>query len=218
MALAIFDLDETLISLDSDLAWGEYLVSQGLLDKTEFMAKSDYFYQQYLAGELDIHEDLAYVCSVLARFPMAKLVSLRQDFLRQCIEPHILPKGLALIADHRQAGDYPMIITSTIAFVVEPIAERLGIDTLIAPIPEVQADRFTGKLLGVPSFAEGKVQRLNEWLQDQPHTLAGSHFYTDSHNDLPLLRLVERPVAVDPDAKLHKEAALNNWPVISLRD
>ncbi|MGI9322666.1 MAG: HAD family hydrolase [Pseudomonadales bacterium] len=218
MGLAIFDLDETLIATDSDLAWGEYLVSEGLVDADEHREKSAYFYEQYQRGELDVREDLAYVCSVLARFSMPQLHELRAGFVRECIEPSILPKGKALIAEHRGKGDFPLVITSTIEFVVEPIVQLLGIDTLIATIPEIADDRYTGNILGIPSFGEGKVQRLNEWLAGGAHTLDGSYFYTDSHNDLPLLNLVEHPIAVDPDLKLQQAAEKNGWQIISLRD
>ena len=218
MALAIFDLDETLIAVDSDHAFGDYLAAEGLVDASEQRVANERFYRQYQEGRLDIHAYLAHVCGLLARFPMAELLALRQDFVQRRIAPAVLPAGLALIARHRQQGDHPLVITSTLEFIAEPIVkELLGIETLIAPQPELRDGRFTGKALGTPSFGAGKVTRLQEWLAATGHTLAGSHCYTDSHNDLPLLRAVERPVAVDPDPQLRQAAEANAWPIITLR-
>ena len=134
------------------------------------------------------------------------------------VEPLLLPKAEALINEHRQKNDDLLIITSTIEFVTRPIVDRLGIETLIAPIPEIKNNRYTGNIVGTPSFGSGKVIRLNQWLSETEHTMTGSHFYSDSHNDLPLLRLVDHPVAVDPDDILRQEAKEKAWRIISLRD
>ena len=217
MALAIFDLDETLLSADSDHAWGEFLVQKGLVDKGEHRRKNDRFYAQYQAGELDIIAYLRYCCSLLARFPMSELEQYRAEFVASIVEPFIRPAALELLAMHRSQGDFPMVITSTNEFVARPIVDRIGIRTLIAPVPEVRDNRFTGNISGVPSFGEGKVTRLDEWLQETGETMTGSYFYTDSHNDLPLLRRVDNPVAVDPDDRLKQEARANHWPILSLR-
>ena len=216
MPLAIFDLDDTLIATDSDQAWGEFMVNKGLV-AAEYQEENDRFYAQYLAGELDIHAYLASCASLLAPHAMEDLLGYRRDFIATKIEPLLLSRALALVNFHRQQGDFLMVITSTMEFISRPIVDKLGIDTLIAPVLEIKHNRFTGKLVGVPSYAEGKVTCLMDWLKDTNQNLLGSYFYTDSHNDLPLLRQVDHPVAVDPDDRLRREATANEWPIISLR-
>jgi HAD superfamily hydrolase (TIGR01490 family) len=218
MSLAIFDLDETLISIDSDHAWGEFICELGLVDRDQYRARNDAFYEDYKQGQLDVRAYLRFACGVLARYPMNQLVDWRQQFVETVIEPAILPAAVALVNRHRRAGDYPIVITSTQRFITETIVERFGIETLIAPEPEIVAGRFTGEVVGVPSFGQGKVTRLNAWLADHGHSLKGSYFYSDSRNDLPLLRLVDHPVAVDPDETLRQEAEQKRWPIITLRE
>ncbi len=218
MALAIFDLDNTLLAGDSDHAWGEFLVQQGLVDEKVFKEKNDYYYQQYQAGALDIHEYLEFALLPLTQYPKEQLLALRDQFLQEMIEPMITEKGRALLADHRANGDYLLIITATNAFVTQPIAERLGVDAIIATDPEVVDGQYTGKVAGVPSFQHGKVTRLDNWLAQNQLSLAGSYFYSDSHNDLPLLEKVDHPVAVDADPQLTQVAQDKGWPIISLRD
>ncbi len=218
MPLAIFDLDETLIASDSDHAWGQFIIEKGLVEAAEYQRENDRFYSQYKAGELDIDESLRFCCSLLARHPMAELCRYREEFVAVKIEPLLLTKAMELLAFHRGRGDFLMVITSTLEFISRPVVDRLGIDTLIAPIAEIKNNRFTGNIIGVPSFAQGKVARLNTWLEATNKNLTGSYCYTDSHNDLPLLRQVDNPIAVDPDDKLRQEARANQWPIISLRD
>lgn len=217
MALAIFDLDETLISSDSDHEWCQFLVNRGLVDAETHNRQSDAFYKQYQLGELDIDAYLAFACSVLTKFSMDELFALRSEFIEEVIKPLILPRARELIARHLEAGDYPMVITSTIEFVTSPIVELFCIETLIAPVPEIIDSRYTGNITGTPSFAQGKVTRLKQWLDENDENLSGSYFYSDSHNDLPLLHRVDHPVAVDPDEKLRAAAKENNWQIISLR-
>lgn len=217
MALAIFDLDETLISSDSDHEWCQFLVNRGLVDAETHNRQSNAFYTQYQLGELDIDAYLAFACSVLTKFSMEELSALRSEFIEEVIKPLILPRARELIARHLEAGDYPMVITSTIEFVTSPIVELFCIETLIAPVPEIIDRRYTGNITGTPSFAQGKVTRLKQWLDENDENLSGSYFYSDSHNDLPLLHLVDHPVAVDPDQKLRAAATENNWQIISLR-
>ncbi len=221
MALAIFDLDETLIASDSDHEWGQFLADNNIVDPEVHKEKNDYFYQQYLAGELNIDEYLDFACSVLTRFDLPTLHEYRRAFVAERIEPVILPAAEEIIASHRKAGDFLMVITSTIQFVVEPIVARLGIETLIAPVPELIDDRYTGRIVGTPSFGEGKLLRLNEWLQSDvgaSFNMEGSFFYSDSHNDLPLLNVVDHPVAVNPDDKLRSVANEKQWKVLDIRD
>ena len=218
MALTIFDLDETLIAADSDHEWGQYVVDKGLVDAQEHKKKNDDFYEQYKAGQLDIDEYLQFSCSVLTQYSIEDLHRFRAEFVAQRILPIILEKAQDLVKKHRQLGDTLLVITSTIEFVTRPIVDEFGIDILIAPDPEIVSNRYTGRIVGVPSFAAGKVTRLEQWLANRQESLEGSSFYSDSHNDLPLLRLVDNPVAVDPDRILRAKAEESQWPIISLRD
>lgn len=218
MALAIFDLDHTLINGDSDHAWGQFLVENQLVDPVEYKQKNDWFFEQYLAGGLDVHEYLAFALKPLTQFPLDQLLQLRDRFLKECIIPIISRKSRELIAQHREQGDTLLIITATNGFITYPIAQLLGIDQIIAPHPEFINGAYTGKIVGVPSFQHGKVIRLQDWLAEHQQSLEGSWFYSDSDNDLPLLEIVDNPVAVDPCAKLETVAKARQWPIISLRD
>jgi HAD superfamily hydrolase (TIGR01490 family) len=215
--LALFDLDNTLLAGDSDHAWGDYLCERGILDGVAYKARNDDFYQDYLAGRLNISDYLNFSLEILGRSQMAQLEQWHREFMRDCIEPIILAKGEALLAEHRAAGDKLLIITATNRFVTGPIAARLGVDTLLATECEMHDGRYTGRTTDVPCFKEGKVTRLNRWLAETGMRLDGSSFYSDSMNDLPLLEQVSRPIAVDPDPRLQAEAERRGWPVISLR-
>ncbi len=218
VALAIFDLDNTLISGDSDHGWGQFLVEQGLVDAELFKQKNDYYLEQYQLGQLDILEYLEFSLQALTAFPTETLFELRQQFVREKILPIITTKSRQLLQEHRDKGDYLLIITATNLFVTEPIAKELGVDDIIATEPEVINGQYTGKISGIPSFQEGKVKRLAAWLEQNTLSLEGSYFYSDSHNDLPLLKQVDHPVAVDADDTLTAYAQQNNWPIISLRE
>ena len=218
MPLTIFDLDETLIAADSDHEWGQFVVDKGLVDAQKHKKKNDDFYALYKAGQLDIDEYLQFSCSVLTQYSIEDLHRFRSEFVAQRILPIILDKAQDLVKKHRQLGDTLLVITSTMEFVTRPIVDEFGIDILIAPDPEIVSNRYTGRIVGVPSFAAGKVTRLEQWLANRQDSLEGSSFYSDSHNDLPLLRLVDNPVAVDPDPILREKAEENQWPIISLRD
>lgn len=216
MALAIFDLDNTLLAADSDHAWGQYLVDRKLVDGHEHQRRNDEFYQDYKTGTLNIYEYLAFALKPLSQHPLPLMLTEREQFLQERIQPLISQKSRDLIQQHKDAGDTLLIITATNAFVTEPIAELLGIEHLIAPVPEMVNGAYTGNITGIPSFQQGKVTRLREWLSHRQLTLQGSYFYSDSHNDLPLLQEVDHPVAVDPDDTLKAYAEQQGWPVISL--
>ncbi|NBA97892.1 HAD family phosphatase [Pseudomonas sp. R5(2019)] len=218
MRLAIFDLDNTLLGGDSDHAWGDYLCERGILDPVAYKNRNDEFYQDYLAGKLDLNAYLEFTLEILASTEMAQLDEWHNDFMRDCIEPIVLLKGLALLKKHRDAGDTLVIITATNRFVTGPIAARLGVETLLATECEMADGRYTGRSTDIPCFREGKVTRLNRWLEETGLNLEDSYFYSDSMNDLPLLEQVANPVAVDPDPKLRAEAERRGWEVISLRD
>ena len=216
MALAIFDLDNTLLAGDSDYLWGVYLAESGVVDREHHERENARFYEAYKAGNLDIYEFLAFSLRPLAENSPADLERWRADFVDRIIDPIITPEARAIVEMHRRSGDTLMIITATNTFVTAPIAERFGIPHLIAPEPERVDNRYTGRVTGVPSFREGKVTRLRAWLGNNDMTLHDSHFYSDSHNDLPLLELVDHPVAVDPDDRLRATAAERQWPVVNL--
>lgn len=218
MALAIFDLDETLIAADSDQAWGDFIASRGLLDAKRQRAQNLAFYDDYKRGELDIDAYLKFSCAALALYDMATLEALREEFFEERVRALLLPKAGELVERHRRQGDCLLVVTATIQFVTEPIVKYFGINHLIAPTPEIKNGRYTGEVTGTPSFREGKVIRTREWLAQTGQTLEGSYFYSDSHNDLPLLELVDFPVAVDPDPVLAGIATERKWPIISLRD
>ena len=218
MALVIFDLDNTLIAGDSDHAWGEFLVERKIVDAEYYQTKNDQFFQDYQSGNLIIEEYLAFALEPLANNTLEDLLSWREAFLTEKILPLMLPKAKALIEKHRKQGDYLLIITATNHFVTERIAKILEVDDLIATEPEKDSLGFTGKIAGTPSFKEGKIIRLNDWLKNHNHSMTGSYFYSDSHNDLPLLELVDNPVAVDPDDTLRAYCEKNKWPVQTLRN
>ncbi|MFP1682211.1 HAD family hydrolase [Alloalcanivorax sp. C16-1] len=219
MTLAIFDLDNTLIAGDSDHQWGEFLVDRGEVDGAGYKAANDRFYQDYLDGTLDIFAYQEFVLSVLKGRDLDELHALRRDFMDQVIDALWLPAAEQLVARHRQQGDTLMIITATNDFITAPIAERLGVPHLIATTAERdERGGYTGRVAGVPSYRDGKVERLNDWLARHGESLDGSWFYSDSHNDLPLLGKVDHPVAVDPDDTLAREARERGWPILSLRE
>lgn len=217
MALAIFDLDNTLIAGDSDHAWGQFLVEKAIVDAQEYKEANDQFLLDYQNGELDILKYLSFALKPLAEYPMETLLEWRKEFFVEKIKPIMLDKAIALVEKHRSAGDTLLIITATNHFVTEPIAQAFGIETLIATLPELVEGKYTGRVAGTPSFKEGKITRLNEWLESNHHSLEGSYFYSDSHNDLPLLKLVDSPIAIDPDETLREYSENNNWPVQTLR-
>jgi HAD superfamily hydrolase (TIGR01490 family) len=217
MPLALFDLDNTLIAGDSDYLWGRFLVERGLVDGERYERANEQFYADYRAGCLDIHAFLRFALAPLAAYPLDQLLALRDEFVRERIDPIRLPAARDLIDRHRAAGDTLMVITATNAFVTAPIAAAFGVPHLIATEPELRDGRYTGEVVGVPAFRTGKVERLKAWLEERDGDLGGSIFYSDSINDLPLLLEVERAVAVDPDPLLLAEAQRRGWPVLSLR-
>ena len=220
MRLALFDLDNTLLAGDSDYEWGQFLIDRGVLEREAYEAQNRAFYDQYKAGTLDIHEFLGFALRPLADHTPDELERWHRDFMHARIEPMMLPAARALVRRHLDAGDLCAIITSTNSFVTRPISRAFGVEHLIATEPEQRNGRFTGRVAGLPSFRHGKVRRLDEWLAGLGRRFADfgeSACYSDSHNDLPLLERVSRPVAVDPDETLAREAARRGWERISLR-
>ncbi|NHZ82225.1 HAD-IB family hydrolase [Massilia sp. CCM 8695] len=218
--LALFDLDHTLLPIDSDHEWGEFLVRTGAVDPVEFKRRNDQFYAQYQAGTLDPVDYLDFALGTLARFPRKELDAMHAQFMAEVIEPAIRPRARALLQQHIDAGDLVAIITATNRFVTAPIAKALGVEHLIAAVPEEDADgNLTGKLVGVPTSGAGKVSHTHAWLAQLGTPLDGfgrSHFYSDSHNDIPLLSVVTHPVATNPNAVLATHATRLGWPLLHL--
>lgn len=223
MRLAIFDLDNTLIAGDSDHAWGEFMVAEGMVDPQVYKDANDRFYEDYERGELDLAAYLNFSLEPLTRYSLEQLEQLHDTFLKRVVEPMMLAKAKALLKQHRDQGDYLLIITSTNGFITKPIAKALGVDDILATDAEIIADRYTGKMTGIPCFQAGKITRLEQWLETAESqgfhgNLDDCYFYSDSLNDLPLMLKVANPVAVDPDDALRAHAENAGWSVISLRD
>ena len=218
--LALFDLDHTLLPIDSDYEWGQFLVRTGAVDPIAFKRANDEFFEQYKAGTLDPVEYLEFALGTLARFPRPRLDAMHAQFMREVIDPAITPQARKLLQDHHDAGDLICIITATNRFVTAPIAKALGVEHLIAALPEEDAaGNLTGKLLGTPTSGPGKVTHTHAWLEKigMPLEAFGrSHFYTDSHNDIPLLSVVTDPVATNPNAALSAHATSLGWPSLHL--
>lgn len=221
MRLALFDLDNTLLNGDSDYEWGQFMVERGVVEREAYESQNRIYYQQYVDGTLDIHEYLGFALRPLAAHSPEELSRWHAQFMRERIGPMILPAARALVRRHLDAGELCAIITATNSFVTGPIAREFGIEHLIATEPERARDgRFTGRVAGTPCFREGKLARLDEWLARlgrRTSEFESSTCYSDSHNDLPLLERVTRPVAVDPDETLAREAVRRGWERITLR-
>ena len=220
MNLALFDLDNTILAGDSDYNWSRFLIQEGYLDGAIHAEKNEKFYADYKAGTLDIYAFVEFQFKPLARNPRTVLNQLLKKYVEEVIKPMITDKARALVKGHQEAGDLIIVITATNSFITKPIAALFGIENLIGTDPEEKEGEFTGKVSGLPSFKEGKVTRLEAWLKSKNLSLASfekSYFYSDSHNDLPLMEKVTHPVAVDSDDILSEYATSKGWPQISLR-
>lgn len=220
MDLVLFDLDNTLLAGDSDFEWAQFLISKGVLDREVYEARNQAFYDQYKAGTLDIFEFLDFQLKPLARHSRAQLDAWHREFLDTRIRPMMTPQSQALVKEHLASGAVVAIVTATNSFVTGPIARAFGIPHLVATIPAQENGAFTGKPRGTPAFKAGKIERVEAWLESLGlcwESFGKSSFYSDSHNDLPLMKKVNNPVAVDPDDTLRAHATAQGWPVISLR-
>ena len=220
MNLVLFDLDNTLLAGDSDFAWAQFLIGKGVLDREVQEAKNITFYEQYQAGTLDIFEFLDFQLAPLARHPRAQLDAWHREFMAQSIMPMMTDAARALVQQHLDSRALVAVVTATNAFVTGPIVREFGIPHLVATIPAQEGGHFTGKPRGMPAFKAGKIERVESWLESLGlHLGSFEHtwFYSDSHNDLPLMKRVSNPVAVDPDDTLRTHALEHGWPVISLR-
>ena len=217
MALALFDLDNTLLAGDSDYLWGVFLVEKGLVEASVYEQANERFYKQYADGELDIHEFLNFSLNPLSKIAADTLNQLHEEFMESHIRPIMTSIGQDTVNQHKQAGDTTLIITATNSFVTAPIAKAFGVEHLIATEPEIIDGKYTGEIAGIPSFQEGKITRLNDWMTKNNKSLLNSTFYSDSHNDLPLLEVVDNPIVVDGDDTLRDVAEERNWLVMSFR-
>jgi HAD superfamily hydrolase (TIGR01490 family) len=217
MTLAIFDLDNTLLSGDSDHAWGLFLAELNVVDANHHRREQERYYMDYVAGKLDIHEFLRFQLRALKDNDPGDLTQWRERFVAEKILPMISRHAYDLVQRHRAQGHTLMIITATNRFITQPIAREFDVDVLIATEPEMVNGRFTGEVQGIPCFQDGKVALLNAWLTEHGADLNGSWCYTDSHNDLSLMQLVDHPVAVNPDTVLTAEAKRHGWPILEFQ-
>ncbi len=220
MELVLFDLDNTLLAGDSDFEWAQFLISKGVLDKEVYEARNQQFYDQYKAGTLDIFEFLDFQLKPLARHSRAQLDAWHREFMDTRVRPMMTAKSQALVRERLATGAVVAIVTATNSFVTGPIARAFGIPHLVATIPAQENGAFTGQPRGTPAFKAGKIERVEAWLESLGlcwESFSRSRFYSDSHNDLPLMGKVSDPIAVDPDDTLRAHAGAHGWPVISLR-
>jgi HAD superfamily hydrolase (TIGR01490 family) len=218
--LTLFDLDNTLLGGDSDYGWAQFLIEQGVVDGEDYERRNAEFFADYKAGRLDIHAFLEFQMLPLAANEPAALLAWRERFIAEKIRPMLLPIGRKLVDERLAAGDLIAIVTATNSFITRPIAALYGVSHLVATEPEVIAGRFTGRPSGEPCFQAGKLACLEAWLAGLNRKLsdfAESWFYSDSHNDLPLMLAVTNPVAIDPDPVLAAEALSRGWPIASWR-
>jgi HAD superfamily hydrolase (TIGR01490 family) len=219
--LTLFDLDNTLLAGDSDYGWAKFLIEAGVLDADAYEQRNAEFFADYQAGRLEIHAFLDFQLRPLAEHDLAQLLAWRERFLVEKIRPMLLPAAQAVVAERLDAGDLVAVVTATNSFVTRPIATLYGIEHLIATEPEMVAGRFTGRVSGEPCFQAGKLTCVRAWLEKSQQYLgdfAESWFYSDSHNDLPLLTAITHPVAIDPDPVLAQHARTRGWPILTWRD
>ena len=219
MNLTLFDLDGTLIPGDSDHSFGGHMVDIGLADGDAWRARNDQFYADYMAGQLNLAEYIEFTTGVWRHRPAAELEAIQQRFMAEVMVAEIRPEALALIAKHREAGDLIAIVTATNEFVTTPIARAFGVEHLIAVELERVDDVHTGRIRGTPSFKEGKIRRVHDWLAGlgrQWSDFERQTFYSDSINDLPLLEAASHPVATNPAPSLAKIATERGWPILNL--
>ena len=217
--LALFDLDHTLLPLDSDYEWGEFTTRIGWTDREEFGRRNQAFYDDYVAGRLDVHDYVRFATeAVRLRGPEAAAAA-HQQFMREVITPAIKPQALDLIRQHQAAGDEVLIVTATNEFVTTPIAQALGVPQLLAvQLVRDASGWYTGEIDGIPTMREGKVRRMEQWLAERQLSWADveSTFYSDSMNDVPLLEKVNHPVATNPDPRLRALAQERGWRILDL--
>lgn len=217
MTLAIFDLDHTLLDGDSDYLWGQYMVENRIVEPQEYRRRNQAFYEDYQRGELDNDTYLEFALAPLTLHSIEELHAWRADYVENWIKPIVAPGAGELLDRHRQQNHELLIISATHLFITEPIAELLQVPTILSTEPEIVDNRYSGRYLGTPTYQEGKVTVLQQWLINTDHNLVGSYFYSDSINDLALLEQVDNPIAVHPDDELSAIASTRNWKIIDLK-
>ncbi len=217
MTLAIFDLDHTLLAGDSDYLWGEYMVENNIVDEDQYRSRNQVFYEDYQRGQLDNDRYLAFALEPLTRHSIEDLYRWRADYVESWIKPIVVPGARDLLDEHRAEGHELLIISATNLFITEPIAALLGVPTILSTEPEIIGNRYTGRYLGTPTYQEGKVVALRQWLAETGHDLTGSYFYSDSINDLALLEQVDNPIVAHPDDELKAIAIERGWKIIDLK-
>lgn len=221
MNLVLFDLDNTLLAGDSDAAWTQFLAEMNVLSSSVEGARAAIFHEQYKSGTLDIEKFLEFQLGLLSLHERAQLVAWHGEFMEKRIRPMILPAARALVDKHLQNNALVALVTATNSFITWPIAREFGIQHLIATIPAQENGVFTGKPRGIPAFKSGKIARVEAWLESIAlnfDCFDQSWFYSDSHNDLPLLGQVTHPIAVDPDETLREIALNRGWQILTLRE
>ncbi|NYT81297.1 HAD family hydrolase [Alcaligenaceae bacterium] len=218
--LALFDLDHTLLPLDSDYQWADYLARTGRAgDPAEAQRRNEDLMLRYNAGQLTAEQSAEFMLGLLTRADLPELARWHEEFMAEIIRPAILPTATTLVQEHVAQGDLCAIVTATNEFVTTPIARAFGIPNLIATIPEMLDGRYTGRIQGVPSFQAGKITRVNQWLAGMGLNLddfSRTYFYSDSPNDLPLLEVVSHPVATNPSETLRQLAQQRGWKILDL--
>jgi HAD superfamily hydrolase (TIGR01490 family) len=221
--LALFDLDHTLLPIDSDHEWGRFLVKIGVVDADYYATENERFYADYKAGRLDIYAFLAFALKPLSEHSRSQLNEWHAQFMHEVINPNLRSSAFDLVKKHQDQGDVCCVVTATNSFVTRPIVQTFGIQHLIATEPEVLGDpatgNFSGKVAGTPNFREGKVTRVESWLSSEKlswSSLEKSYFYSDSINDLPLMEKVTQPIPTNPDQSLRIKATENSWPILEL--
>jgi HAD superfamily hydrolase (TIGR01490 family) len=215
--LAIFDLDNTILNGDSDYSWINFLIEKRLVDKDEYERKNKYFYNQYYQGKLNYDEWAEFALTTIKGKKPEEIEDILSKFLNEIIEPMINIYALKLLHDHTHNNDIMLLASATNSVIVEPIAKRLGFKNVVSTEVEIIDEIYTGKVLGIPALSEGKLIKVKEWmLQNRIESFDNTSFYSDSINDLPLLAVVSKPVAVNPDDMLRKECRKRSWEIIDL--
>ena len=217
MTLAIFDLDNTLIAGDSDYLWGEYMVENQIVDEKTYRSRNALFYEDYKSGRLDNDVYLKFALEPLSHYSIDQLYQWREDFVNTQILPIVLPAATALLDQHRERQHDLLIVSATNLFLTQPIAAMLDVHTVLSTEPEIRENRYTGAYLGIPTYKEGKVKALQQWLEQTDNNLDGSYFYSDSITDLALLERVDNAIAVNPDDELDAVARQRGWEILDLR-
>jgi HAD superfamily hydrolase (TIGR01490 family) len=218
MQLAIFDLDHTLIPFDSDKAWNQFLIDIDAVEEEHYRENNERFYQDYLNADLDIRAYQRFACEIFQTYPIDQVTAWRDQYVQEIVRPQLQTKALERIQSYKIEGFHTLIISATNTFIVQPIASLHGVDSFLGCEFEVIDGRYTGELIGIPTYQSGKIEALHAWLKTQQDSASTIHFYSDSINDRPLLEKADQAFVVDPDQSLAELALNKGWPVIQFAD